>query len=786
MATAAELLASAYTSDNTLVIDNFLRTIQIPSSITNLGVENDDEVLRLNFRMPRYLGQTDLSTFSARINYLNAQGEDDAYDVGDLTIDGENLTFSWLVGPTATRYKGNTKFNVCMRLLDDNSYVQKEYNTTIASLPVLEGLEAEPSLVEAYSDILEQWKNQLFGIGDTEEAKLLTKSEEEQQKIIDKGVEVLASIPENYETTYNLALEGVRTKADAIICSATGDGRIHVPDSSNDYLRQLQIFGKTTQRTTTGKNLLDHSFNSQTVNGVTLTVADDGSVTVNGTSTANCILLIGTFSFEPGVEYILSGCPSGGSDTTYRMDLRDGDTVTWREYGDGMVVYTSVEADLDVCIRLHGNSTKFNNVVFRPMIRLASIDDPTYEPYTGGKPSPSPRYPQELVPIVPPTVSVHGKNMFDANTCEIYNDQGVNSALGTAVVDGNKIILKKATAASYFYGQYINVIPGETYTISFIGGANNAGDAHALYVYSNKPFGTAIMTLTSTTHASKTFVATSSRIFVGVYVCGTTTTTEELVYTNVQLELGSTASSYVSGVAVQSIDPVSPLMNRPFAGIPVSTGGNYVDSNGQQWICDEIDYERGVHIQRIGFFNLADVSVWTTQTSWVNKTAFFCGNALTASVPVPGYFTTANLMCDRLLIGTPDSISNGFTNAIGQGANAGLYVSIDGVGSAEQLVAYFKNNRTILVYALAKPVEFSLNPAALQQFKMTHTNHPNTFIVNDSGAGMTIKYNTDLKIWISDLVANTTSNSRPVIVDDVTGLAYILRVSDGELMIDSV
>ena len=145
MATAAELLAArapgASGVDNTLIIDNYLRMIQIPSSITNLGVENDDDVLRLKFRMPRYLGTTDLSTFSVRINYLNAKGESDVYTVSDLEIVGDNLTFSWLVGPTATKYKGNTKFNVCMRIVDADFYVLKEYNTTIATLPVLEGLE---------------------------------------------------------------------------------------------------------------------------------------------------------------------------------------------------------------------------------------------------------------------------------------------------------------------------------------------------------------------------------------------------------------------------------------------------------------------------------------------------------------------------------------------------------------------------------------------------------------------------------------------------------------------
>lgn len=38
-------------------------------------------------------------------------------------------------------------------------------------------------------------------------------------------------------------------------------------------------------------------------------------------------------------------------------------------------------------------------------------------------------------------------------------------------------------------------------------------------------------------------------------------------------------------------------------GIPVSANGNYTDSNGQQWICDELDFERGVYRQRIKHVN---------------------------------------------------------------------------------------------------------------------------------------------------------------------------------------
>ena len=36
-----------------------------------------------------------------------------------------------------------------------------------------------------------------------------------------------------------------------------------------------------------------------------------------------------------------------------------------------------------------------------------------------------------------------------------------------------------------------------------------------------------------------------------------------------------------------------------FPGIPVASGGNYTDPQGQQWVCDEVDLERGIKVLRI-------------------------------------------------------------------------------------------------------------------------------------------------------------------------------------------
>ena len=159
MATLEEALAAATVDDTSeskiLVIDNDLRTITIPPGITILGVESDDGVHRLYFQMPKTYGEFDLSEFKVRVNYSNAKGEGDVYPVKDNAVEGEYITFSWLVERKAVRYKGNTSFVVCLKKVDESGTVVKEFNTTLARLPVLEGLETTEQILQQYPDALE-------------------------------------------------------------------------------------------------------------------------------------------------------------------------------------------------------------------------------------------------------------------------------------------------------------------------------------------------------------------------------------------------------------------------------------------------------------------------------------------------------------------------------------------------------------------------------------------------------------------------------------------------------
>ena len=167
--------------DNTVFceIDAETRKITVPETYKILGVESDEDSERVYFRAPRIVGdKIDLATLGLRINYQNANSQKDSYPVDDLTVENEFITFSWLLSRKAVAYKGAVKFIVCAVRIGDNAEISNEWNTTLASAEVLEGLEGDLSGIpdEEGKDLLEaliaQSQVKLMEVGEaTEEAK---------------------------------------------------------------------------------------------------------------------------------------------------------------------------------------------------------------------------------------------------------------------------------------------------------------------------------------------------------------------------------------------------------------------------------------------------------------------------------------------------------------------------------------------------------------------------------------------------------------------------------------
>lgn len=153
----------------------------------------------------------------------------------------------------------------------------------------------------------------------------------------------------------------------ALVELIDGGGKNRLPITSVDSLKQLNTYG------TWENNVYTHS------SGVVFTVNEDMSITVNGTASgANAVLVLsmpGGFSIEEG-EWVLSGCPVGGSGTTYNITIAGtaSDTGSTAEFA-------SVSAKL---VRLYVLSgVTVDRLVFKPMVCSKAAWDisQAYQPY---------------------------------------------------------------------------------------------------------------------------------------------------------------------------------------------------------------------------------------------------------------------------------------------------------------------------------------------------------------------------------------------------------------------
>lgn len=118
------------------------------------------------------------------------------------------------------------------------------------------------------------------------------------------------------------------------------------------------------------------SGNTYTGNGVTFTVNDDGTYTVTTSEapTNTAILYLGDYSSK---GMVLNGCPSGGSDTTYKLQaFASGASVN--DYGNGATINDDTTRNFRIVIYTGAGVI---NKTFKPMIRDASIADDSYQPY---------------------------------------------------------------------------------------------------------------------------------------------------------------------------------------------------------------------------------------------------------------------------------------------------------------------------------------------------------------------------------------------------------------------
>lgn len=749
--TKSAVVAETQTED-ICVIDSDMRIIDIPEQFKVLGVESDKDVRAMQFRIPKTYKGTDLSAFTISVNYQNARGMKDRYIVTDKKVSGDQIEFSWTVGKTATVYRGDTRFIVCMRLTGSDGIIQKEFNTTLATMTVLEGLEVDnPVIEQEEKDIIAQLL-QIVDDKSKEAVQAVTAEGAKQIKAVQAAAQEIAADREQIKTNKADIADLMQTKAGAIINSAKGE-RIAVGDSAGAFFEGLKLYGKTEQVQTKGYQLFDASkIATKSAGGATVTNNGDGSFTISGSGN-----LTGDFvnshvlSNEEAKKLFKAGRVTLKGDKTYPFvymqikntaglikELKTLDVDSER-YLDLTSEHINSEG-FHVSFGIYGSSgSAIIPGTVKPMVYQDG--DGVWESFSDGKASPSMEYKQD------PESSGDGGNIglevFGKNLCPISSmtDRRDNTS-------GSIYLTDMPICEKYTLSCNVTKYQDDTRTNTRIAIVLRYSDG------TNKEFRSSIDTDNSERDGVKRFKTVTATLDKHKKLIGITIRTlDHSIYEgtlhaiaeNIQMECGSGATDFVPYQDLRST-PLSTPNGLP--GIPVDSGGNYTDSNGQQWICDEMDFGRGKYVQRI------NKAVFDGNEEWVLQSINGYGIANFATVISKSrgsgnvFILSSHFREQKTVIAETKDGDGIFLTAV----SLFLRFKKERISTVADLKAWLKENPVTVIYDLAYPIETDIPEETMTAYRNLYTNYPSTVIQNDSGAGMEVEYVADTKQFILDQI----------------------------------
>lgn len=519
-----------------------------------------------------------------------------------------------------------------------------------------------------------------------------------------------------------------------VLTVVTGNPALLENSKGNRGLESLTLYGKSTQMNTTGAQLLPFEVGKK---GINFEVFEDGIV----------------ISCKKGTDIYAVGRPNAALESSYDDFplLAPGEYYIYSDskYVE-LIVTTFVNGKyLMLGVSAIGAAVKIKVIAgykFRILLRcredvetkvkaIISKRYPTasnYEPYTGGKPSPSPEYPQEIESTGQSGeigVTVTGTNLLPFEV-------GQKGKGFEVFADGVQVDVDRKTDiyavgrnngnVESGYDEFALMTAGKYYIYS------GTQDVY-LYVVVWRKGKNVVLGYSVGTDAEQIEIMDGDKFRIFLRTTAAFKGKVKAMITRTPMN----ATSYEPYKPAQTL--IIPTPNG-LPGIPVSSDGNYTDADGQQWVCDEVDFKKGVYVQRIG------------KKTITSKDAFFKSGLSTNDV---NYFALNNIPVHIGTAGKKDVImSNCFVAGIYQhfGTLGEIFL-----GSAQGNIVYFSveaqkypdtetfkqwavENGLMFLYQLADIVETHLTAEELSAYKTLRTYSPTTTVANDAEAGMSVGY----------------------------------------------
>ena len=558
--------------------------------------------------------------------------------------------------------------------------------------------------------------------------------------------------------------------------TVTGNPAV-LDNATGKPFKDLHIYGRSEQVTTTGAQLLTSSVTKGHNAGVTLTKKDsvwhlEGTNTADGTRNIRIIEPTEHFKLSAGT-YTLSFSKDGVFPIGINVSIAKvanpdvGSEQIWTGIGNAGLnkptkfTLDGTEEALSVFVNFPAG--EFISCDLYIMLNAGDTALP-WEPYTGGKPSPSPDYPQEIVSAGDDgslNVMVRGKNLLGGRFYYARYSSGILYIYKSRKDEEVKFPYQPRSEV-YGVCKVLKCQKGKTYAISVTNLNKNAVIGMAEYetiekaIDINNALGFAKMDSNGLT---KLYTAKSDGILVcgiaGTWTNGSTTTHECTESELLQVEEASEATSYEPYHEPQSMPITTP---NGLPGIPVTSGGNYTDENGQQWICDEVDLGRGVYVRRIASFMINDknandiyvTNLYTHVTVAVNariRTPEETSNSLEMRI-------NRNLFCEALpwiadewssTVNSMGFVENGMVDFTVENSYLVLSEASTNDERKAALVKYFTDKPCKIVYRIATPIETPLTAAEIAAYKSLRTYKGTTIVEAEDKAGISATYKCNTK-----------------------------------------
>lgn len=499
---------------------------------------------------------------------------------------------------------------------------------------------------------------------------------------------------------------------------ASNQGETHLADSDDGKIMDMMVYGRSEQKQYSGKNLLKQkSYIKATKNGITYETINNELI-LSGTATGEMQIELCSNRLQM-IELFRNGgvfTLSEKNNNKYNVDSLN-ISFTYRVNGSTEIMY----ALLGSTVTIPPNSEYINAVFWidngkkvdcKITLQFEKGSEATsYEPYTGGIPSPNPDYPQEIKSVVNPTVKVCGKNLLNYDAWK-----GVSIIRGTAIYENNGITLTATGNDCYSEigkkfpdNAKIKVSEGETLTLSWEEIENKEG---YIYIFGNG-IASAGVSIDNKKSKKLSYTVPSGVTFI-TFRFGVVNAGDTISYKNIQIEKGSTPTSY------EPYHEQTVTLPYTLNAIPVSAGGN-VTIDGQQYVSDYFDVERGKLVRCVGkcngdnMFNVLEYGPANTYQGWT----FSC---------MEGKCARQDCVCSHLILISEDQHYAGTALGVSRSYDTNNLLGITLPKSIDSVKQYFIENNVTIFYQLETPIEIDLTPEEIAALKALATYYQTTNI----------------------------------------------------------